>query len=134
MFYDIPKDWYSNFNNNYLDNNNLDNSKDAFLRGNLFNNLYDPYKNYKYKELKVNSKKEELLYNILKNNFALIELDLYLDIYPEDNSMINLYTKYLSEKENLIKEYESIYGPLTLSGINNTWNWIDSPWPWEVDK
>ena len=30
-----------------------------------------------------------------------------------------------------------MYGPLTLGSNdlgNNTWKWIDNPWPWEGDK
>ena len=70
-FYEIPNDWYNEFNNNFMNNTNLSEPKNGFLRGNLFNNLYDPYKNYKYRELKPNNKREELLYNILMYNFAL---------------------------------------------------------------
>ena len=38
--------------NNSNQNNDLADPNTAFLRGNLFNSLYDPYKNYKYRELK----------------------------------------------------------------------------------
>jgi len=78
-FYNIPEDWYKEFNNTfdipnkmnmdmnmnmYLNKNeDLADPKTAFLRGNLFNNLYDPYKNYKYGMLNPSNKKEELLYN-----------------------------------------------------------------------
>ena len=34
-----------------MNNSNID-PKEGFLRGNLFNNLYDEYKNYKPQELK----------------------------------------------------------------------------------
>ena len=48
--------------------------------------------------------------------------------------MINLYNKYNTEKENLVKEYESMYGPICLnSEALNTYPWScnDTPWPWE---
>ena len=48
-FYEIPQDWYSEFNNNFMNsvnmpgnfimNNNLADPKVALDRGNLFNNL-----------------------------------------------------------------------------------------------
>lgn len=153
-FYDIPNDWYNEFNNNFMNginnmpnmmnnmgnmimNNNLDDPKDGFLRGNMFNNLYDPYKNYKYRELKPSNKREELLYNILMHNFVLVEFQLYLDVNPMDSNIINLYNKYLEQKKKLVDEYEKNYGPLTMDSMNmgnNKWNWNNSPWPWEVMK
>lgn len=152
-FYEIPNDWYNEFNNNFMNginnmpnlmnnnmvnmNNNLSDPKDGFLRGNMFNNLYDPYKNYKYRDLRPNSKKEELLYNIMKHAFILIELQLYLDVNPMDSNMINLYNRYLEQKKRLVDEYEKNYGPLTMDSMNmgnNKWNWNNSPWPWEVMK
>ena len=150
-FYNIPEDWYKEFNNTFdvpnkmnMDinmysnkNEDLADPKTAFLRGNLFNNLYDPYKNYKYGTLRATSAKEELLYNLLMYKFALIELNLYLDNYPTDTNMINLYNQYLMEEKKLCNQYEKSYGPLTVDTenlSNNSWSWIKSPWPWEGTK
>lgn len=143
-FYNIPEDWYKEFNNNFnvynnnkmITNDKID-PKEGFLKGNLFDNLYDPYKNYKYGMLKPTNNKEGLLYNILMYKFALTELNLYLDTNPSDVNMLNLYNRYLSEEKKLCKEYENNYGPLTTDGNNlgtNSWNWIKSPWPWEGTK
>ncbi len=163
-FYEIPNDWYNEFNNNFMNsidngmpnmnnfnmpdmfnmnnnmpnmNNDLADPKVALDRGNLFNSLYDPYRNYKYRPLKASNKREELLIDILKHNFALTELNLYLDVNPRDMNMINLYNRYLTNKKRLVDEYEKQFGPLTLEGLNvgnNSWNWDNSPWPWEGTK
>lgn len=156
-FYEIPQDWYNEFNNNFMNNNmpmnmynnmpnmmNISDNKNdlaspkvALDRGNLFNNLYDPYKNYKYRELKASNKREELLLDILKHIFTLTELDLYLDVNPNDMRMIDLYNKYLTNKKRLVDDYEKNFGPLTLDMINmdnNNWQWKNSPWPWEGTK
>ena len=141
-FYEIPGDWYSEFNSNFMNpvnnvpkvDNMLANPKVALDRGNLFNSLYKPYKNYNYRPLKANNKREELLYNILMHNFVLIELDLYLDLNPNNMEIINLYNRYLNNKKELVKEYEKSFGPLMLDGTNlagSEWNWSNSPWPWE---
>ena len=40
----------------------------------------------------------------------------------------------ITQKE-MCKKYESMYGPLTIgdNGLDeNRWEWINSPWPWEV--
>ena len=149
-FYEIPTDWYNEFNNTFMNqmntmpnmpmpnqNNDLTDPKNAFLRGNLFNSLYDPYKNYKYRDLKPKNNREELLYNIQKHIFVLTELDLYLDIYPFDRNILNTYKEILNNKKRLCDTYEQNFGPLTLEGINigdNDWNWVKGPWPWEGDK
>ena len=124
-FYNIPEDWYKEFNNTFdipnkmnmnLNMNtaiNLTDPKEAFQRGNLFNNLYDPYKNYKYGILNPSNKKEEILYNLLMHKFVLTELNLYLDNEPNNMKMVNLYNQYLSEEKKLCDEYEKNYGPLT---------------------
>ena len=136
-FYEIPTDWYNEFNNNYVNNNmhnDLTDPKTALDRGNLFNNLYEPYKNFKYRALKPTNNKEELLYNILMHNFVLTELALYLDLNPNNQNMLNSYNKYLNNKKQLVNEYEKNFGPLTMDGVNsatNNWNWMTSPWPWE---
>ena len=144
-FYNIPDDWYKEFNNTFNTSNKMDlnidpslaDPKEGYLRGNLFNNLYDPYKNYRYGNLKPTNQKEELLYNILMYKFALIELNLYLDTHPNNSSIINLYNKYLMEEKKLCDQFEKSYGPLTVDSENlgtNSWNWIKSPWPWEGTK
>jgi len=156
-FYNIPENWYKEFNNTFnisndmnsnLFNNmnsnmfnnmntNLADPREGYLRGNLFNNLYDPYKNYRYGNLKATTQREELLFNILMYKFTLTELNLYLDTNPNDTQTLNLYNKYLSEEKKLCDQYERSYGPLTVDSenIGNTsWKWIKSPWPWEGTK
>ena len=141
-FYEIPSNWYNEFNTTFNPTDiyksipipELTNPKTALDRGNLFNNLYNPYKNYQYRGLKPNNKKEELLYNLLSYSFVLGELDLYLDINPNNQSLINLYNNYLSEYNKYLLEYEKNYGPISLDSSylnSNSWLWIKSPWPWE---
>ena len=139
-FYTIPENWYKQFDNKFNVSNKMKNNidpKEGFLRGNLFDKLYKPYKNYTYNNLKPNNKKDELLYNILMYKFALTELNLHLDIYPNDMMMLNLFKNYQEEEKKLCNEFEKNYGPLTLNSEyvgNNNWHWINSPWPWEGTK
>lgn len=106
----------------------------GFMRGNMFGNLYDPYKNYKPANLDPKNEKEALLYQVMQYKFALNDLDLYLDTHPNDKEMIALYNKYLAIEKQMCDKYENMYGPLTLDSNylgTNTWNWKNSPWPWE---
>ena len=145
--YNIPNDWYDlnnndlesidDFNNTFMNNNQLFTPKEGLERGNLFSNLYEPYNGYSYGKIKASSMKEEMLYSILMYKFALNDLNLYLDIYPNNIEYINLYKKYLNEEKKLCNEYESKYGPLTCDSSyigDNYFNWIKSPWPWEGTK
>lgn len=138
---------YNNFpqnNMNYMLNNqsNLNKMKkdqpidpsQGWMRGNLFANLYDPYKNFKPRELDPKTERETLLYQVMQYKFTLIELNLYLDTHPNDIEALNLYNKYLTIEKQMSDKYESMYGPLTLDSDylgKNTWNWKNSPWPWE---
>lgn len=129
------------FPNNYIMSNtgtssNIADSQTGFKRGNLFNSLYDEYKNYKPQELKASSERDDLILQIDENRFAIIELGLYLDLYPNDTNALNKYNSYLKKEKELITIYESKYGPMTLSSPVqiNTWLWDNSPWPWEVQK
>ena len=108
---------------------------EGFIKGNLFANLYDPYKNYKPAELNPKNEREALLYQVMQYKFALIELNLYLDTHPNDKEMIKLYNKYLKTEKQMCDKYESMFGPLTVDSNyldKNTWVWDNSPWPWEV--
>ena len=142
-YYNIPVDWYSMDTINSYDNiindksGNLLSPKDGFLKGNMFNNLYSKYKNYPINDLNIQNKREELLYNYMMYNFTLTDLGLYLDNYPNDVNVINLYNNYLNEYYKILNEYERNYGPLTIDShyLNTSpWTWDNSPWPWEVTK
>ena len=149
--YDYKYDDYMNSNymtgiNNMMKDNNFTNTfmtpsyslastKEGFIKGNMFNNLYQGYKNYTPVMPKANSQREMLLNKLLEYKFAMIDLGLYLDVNPNDTSLINLYNEYLQEEKKLCMQYEKSYGPLTLDSMNlgqNNWVWDNGPWPWEV--
>lgn len=107
---------------------------DGFIRGNLFKNLYDPYKLNEPYEIKPMNEQAEMLTYIDSLGFSMIDLTLYLDIYPNDQNLINLFNQFRKERQNLVKEYESKYGPITLNSDNLNsypWAWDNMPWPWD---
>ena len=117
--------------------NNILEPYQGFIRGNLFGNLYDPYKNYKPAEVSPTNEKEALLEQWQQYNFALTDLNLYLDVYPNNREALNLYNKYTEIIKQITNKYESTYGPINLESNyigDNTWNWINGPWPWEGVK
>ena len=117
---------------NFNRDTNILEPMEGFLRGNMFKNEYKPYKNLTYFKLNATSEKEKMLLKIMALSFAINDLNLYLDLHPENKEMFNLFKKYIEEKEVLCNEYERIYGPLEITGDKgNKYNWLDSPWPWD---
>lgn len=113
-------------------NSNTVNAIEGFNRGNMFNNLYIPYKNHVYK-LKVKSSKDDLLYKIQSLNFAIKDINLYLDINPNDKEMLNKYHKYNNELKVLKEKFEKEYSPICINDVasENKWTWVNNPWPWD---
>ena len=73
-------DYFTNFSNsNSGSNNNLFSPYEGYLKGNLFQNLYDGYKNYKPYNIPVKNERDELLLNVGQLSFAAHELNLLLD-------------------------------------------------------
>ncbi len=105
---------------------------EGFLRGNMFKDEYKPYKNLTYFKLNPTTEKEKDLYKIMALAFAINDLNLYLDLHPENNEMFDLFKKYVIEEKNLKREYEKKYGPLSLTHTTgNKYDWINDPWPWD---
>ncbi len=125
------------FNNkNYIEQNDnrLYDPYNGLIRGNLFKNLYEPYNSKEPYEIKPINEQARLLTHIDALGFAMIDLNLYLDVFPNDSEKIKLYNQYKNEKEELLKKYERMYGPITtLSDSLNTtpWAWDNMPWPWD---
>ncbi|MBD7910500.1 MULTISPECIES: spore coat protein CotJB [Clostridium] len=79
----------------------------------------------------------EYLSKIRKLLFFAVDLNLYLDNFPENRKATEDYKFVSSKLEKLICEYEQQYGPLSNFGsayIENPEAWINTPWPWESRK
>jgi len=127
---------YQSLMPNSNNNQNILNTEEGFKRGNMFKNLYNEYKNYKPKKLTANNEREDMLLQIMEYTFAMIDINLYLDVYPNDKDALKLFNTYLNNKKELVNMYEEKYGPLTIDSDfqKNNWLWDNSPWPWEVQK
>ena len=123
----------NNYNVNNLNNtNNLFNEKNGLIKGNMFEDEYIPYKNFKEKEIIVGDEKNALLLKIYETDFAIKDLNLYLDLHPEDQNIFNEFKKYINMYNDYKKRYEKQYGPLCLeSTVDSTYEWINNPWPWD---
>lgn len=136
------RNWNYNMNTNIngqIDvdkiNHDLFEPYDGFIRGNMYKGLYQNYKLNKPYDVEPMNEQANLLINIDSLNLATLDLNLYLDIYPNDQRMIELFNNYRRESNKLVGEYEKKYGPLfvnsSASEKKEEWAWDESPWPWE---
>ena len=115
-------------------NDNLFNPYQGLIRGNLFKNIYQPYKNEKPYEIKPMNEQAKMLTELDSLEFALVDLNLYLDVYPDDREAIQLFNQYRIERQDLLNQYQNKYGPILISSeaLNQApWMWNNRPWPWE---
>lgn len=113
--------------NRNIGNMNLYSPKEGYMKGNLFADLYNQYKNYKPAKLEPTDERQKLYLKLNQVSFAAHELNLYLDLHPEDKEALKLFNQYRVKANQLLEKYENEYGPLTISSdALNT-----SPFLWE---
>ena len=133
---------YNYLNNNYnipnyeqnIINTQEFNPYEGYIRGNMFKELYNSYKIDKPFDIVPLNEQAEMLIYIDAYSFALIDLNLYLDIHPNDKNAISTYNMYLANLEEYMQTYQNKYGPIvnTSKTLNSfPWEWIKHPWPWE---
>ena len=80
----------------------------------------------------MDSERQKLLLEISKVDFALKELNLYLDTHPYDQQGMENFRQYNALKNKLVKDYTEKYGPLGLSIVDmdsRERKWATQDWP-----
>ena len=81
-----------------------------------------------------NTDKTNLLKKLQALEFAVIEAALFLDSHPTDAKALDYYNKMIAELNVVKNQYVDAYGPLTIKeNTGNRWQWVDGPWPWEME-
>ena len=94
--------------NEYRGNGNLFTPNQTLEYGNIFKKEYKSYKGYQ--PYKINIKNENSILNLIAMQDYLHDLKLYLDIYPNDNAILNEYN-------NALKKYQKIKENVDLSSL-----------------
>lgn len=118
---------YNNLNNtNYNNQDNLYKPSEAYKLGNSFKNEYKGYKNYKVSLPNISTEREEMLYNLAQYAFITHDLNLYLDINPNDKIYLNKFIEYNNKYKELKNQYEKKYGPLCVNDMvnNQVFDWV----------
>ncbi len=81
------------------------------------------------------NEREKMLRAVQQYHFAMEEAGLYLDAHPEDKKALAYFSKISELSKQAVAAYEAQYGPLTIMSASSAdrWQWIDSPWPWEME-
>ncbi len=82
--------------------------------------------------------KHRLLRNIHALDFSIKELELYLDVHPKSSKALAVIKELRRKREMLVGAYEKRYGAYIVTSAaapaDKSWEWIDSPWPWELKE
>ncbi len=109
---------------------------EAFMLGNLFKDLYMSYKGFSNYCLQPMNQRQKALLDVQINAFVAHEINLYLDMYPNNQRMVELYTEFANKTKEATKAFEEQFGPLEVANsINQTpFQWVQGPWPWEYQN
>lgn len=71
---------------------------------------------------------------LMEVGFVLVETNLYLDTHPDDENALRLHNTFSQKYKELVYLYESQFGPLKFTSMSVfPWQYVEEPWPWDVD-
>lgn len=83
------------------------------------------------------NEKAMLKRKIYELDFAIHELVLFLDSNPNHRRAAELLCDYRKKREEAVAEYEKCFGNYIVTvddaPASVPWQWIEGPWPWEID-
>lgn len=84
--------------------------------------------------MKINKEQLDMLKEIMALSFSAVELNLYLDTHPFDQRALSLHNSYDSKIKDLEERYHESFTCLTHACQSKCpWEWIEEPWPWEIN-
>ena len=74
------------------------------------------------------------LVELMALDFAVKELNLYLDTHSGDQEALDLYVSYIKMAREGRAKYIAQYGPLNSDDLTpeGGYAWLNDPWPWEL--
>ncbi len=86
----------------------------GFTNGTIFRTLYEPYKNYQPVKPTSLNEKDRALLAVQMYGAALHDMNLYLDVYPDDKEALKIRKEYYEKYKHAKDEYEDKYSPYCL--------------------
>lgn len=82
--------------------------------------------------------KSKLCRKIHEFDFSIEEMQLYLDVHPNNKRALALLDELRKKRNELVVLYEQRFGPYIVTPndvpAKEPWGWIESPWPWETKE
>ena len=102
----------------------------AIARGTLFPGLDLPFMGLINKDLP-----DTPLGELMALDFAVDELELYLDTHSDDKEAFDMYQTILALSEKARVEYADRFGPITQRDMLGAekYCWLKDPWPWDIE-
>ena len=110
-------------------NNRMNRARGAFYNGG------DNMSNGSNTQMPTNPSNVKALQSKLqKVSFALVEVVLYLDAYPNCERAKKYYRELSDERHALISTLSKMGMPMSSMSVQgNEWTWTKGPWPWEYE-
>lgn len=86
----------------------------AFSNGTIFKCLYEPYKNFVPSKPTASNEKDRALLAVQMYGAALHDINLYLDVFPNDLEALKIRKEYYEKYKRAKEEYEEKYSPYCL--------------------
>jgi spore coat protein JB len=79
--------------------------------------------------------REMMMKNVQARGLAMMDTHLFLDTNPDNKMALAYFRKQQAAFKMAVKEFEDKYGPLTAHDQTNNeyWDWVNGPWPWEME-
>lgn len=93
--------------------------QEAIMLGNLFKDLYMTYNGFSNYCLQPHNRRQQALLEVQMYGFVAHEINLYLDMHPNNQRMVELYTEYAKKAKEATAAYEKEFGPLSVQDTPN---------------
>lgn len=107
---------------------------EGYVKGTIYRGLYNPYKNMNPIPPVLATQKDRMLFEVNKNHFAMIELQYYLNNFPNDVEALRIYNEFRVEYLKAKTAYEGAFGALDMTSEQlerGPWNWVQTTAPWK---
>ena len=99
------------------------------------NGAYRPQARDEVRERASVMSEDALMRKLQELSFMAVELELYLDAYPDSADALETYRRSTAELAALTRQYEERFGPLTArSSRGERWTWTTGKWPWQIEE
>ena len=77
---------------------------------------------------------ESMMKKIHELEFAVTDLNLYLDTHPENTEALKMLTQLSATLKSMKYEYAQKCGPIVVTDVsdNTPFEWVQGKWPWQA--